>query len=231
MWRGKRVERELCPSVSLNTSAGMMYPSRAFASFKELSTSIFASSRKAVEASTMVLTRGCCSVAALQTSLLVTGGFLMSASERERLIHLPSGSPIIVCLCGSTRFKQEFIAANFRETMAGRIVLSVGLYSHADAVTYAPTEEEKRALDQLHLRKIDLADEVLVLDAITLVCSLCNKPCKTVKSRQTEWGQSLCCGEDCSEKPYIGESTRNEIAYALNHGKRVRYLSREKPNG
>jgi hypothetical protein len=72
--------------------------------------------------------------------------------------------PKIVCLCGSTRFKQEFINANFRETMAGRIVLSVGLYSHADAEVYTPTADEKLALDELHKRKIDLADEVLVLN-------------------------------------------------------------------
>jgi hypothetical protein len=75
-----------------------------------------------------------------------------------------SDRPRIVCLCGSTRFKQQFIEANFRETMAGKIVLSVGWFSHADAEVYAPTEEEKRALDELHLRKIDLADEVLVIN-------------------------------------------------------------------
>lgn len=72
--------------------------------------------------------------------------------------------PTIVCLCGSIRFKQEFVEANFRETMAGKIVLSVGLYSHADGETYTPTAEEKTALDELHFRKIELADEVLVLD-------------------------------------------------------------------
>jgi hypothetical protein len=71
--------------------------------------------------------------------------------------------PTITCLCGSTRFKRQFIEANFRETVAGRIVLSVGWFSHADADVYAPTEEEKAALDALHLRKIELADEVLVI--------------------------------------------------------------------
>jgi hypothetical protein len=72
--------------------------------------------------------------------------------------------PIVVCLCGSTRFKQAFIDANFRETMAGRIVLSVGWFSHADATVYALSDAEKAALDDLHLRKIDLADEVLVIN-------------------------------------------------------------------
>lgn len=72
--------------------------------------------------------------------------------------------PVIVCLCGSTRFKQAFVEANFRETMAGKIVLSVGWFSHADTSVYQVSEDEKRALDELHLRKIDLADEVLVIN-------------------------------------------------------------------
>jgi hypothetical protein len=72
--------------------------------------------------------------------------------------------PTIVCLCGSTKFKQEFIDANFRETMLGKIVLSVGFFSHADNKIFTPTEEEKLMVDELHKRKIDLADEILVLN-------------------------------------------------------------------
>lgn len=69
--------------------------------------------------------------------------------------------PTIVCLCGSTRFKDEFVAQNARLTMEGKIVLSVGFFGHRD--TRQITEIEKRALDELHKRKIDLADEVFVL--------------------------------------------------------------------
>lgn len=72
--------------------------------------------------------------------------------------------PTVVTLCGSTRFKQQFIEANYRETMAGRICISVGWFSHADAEIYAPTPEEKAALDELHKRKIDISDEILVLN-------------------------------------------------------------------
>ena len=72
--------------------------------------------------------------------------------------------PIIVCLCGSTKFKKEFIETNFKETMKGKIVLTVGWFSHSDEEIYYPTKEEKIALDKLHLRKIDLADEVLILN-------------------------------------------------------------------
>lgn len=74
------------------------------------------------------------------------------------------GRPTIVTLCGSTRFKEEFIAANFRETMAGRMVFSVGFFSHADASRYNLSEEEKKKLDELHLRKIDASDEILVVN-------------------------------------------------------------------
>lgn len=69
---------------------------------------------------------------------------------------------IIVCLCGSTRFKDAFLEASKRETLAGKIVVSVGWFAHADSDK--PTAEQKRELDELHLDKIDLAHEVLILN-------------------------------------------------------------------
>jgi hypothetical protein len=77
---------------------------------------------------------------------------------------VPGQRPVMVTLCGSTRFKKEFIQANFTETMAGRIVLSVGWWSHADADVYTPDEKVKENLDALHLRKIDRSDEILVIN-------------------------------------------------------------------
>src|SRR5260221_10750897 len=71
--------------------------------------------------------------------------------------------PVIICLCGSTRFLEAFREANLRETLAGRIVLSIGCEWHGDQAL-SLTEEDKRRLDELHLRKIDLADEVLILN-------------------------------------------------------------------
>jgi hypothetical protein len=82
-------------------------------------------------------------------------------AERVRRT-IPDGFPTIVTLCGSTRFREAFIDANRRETLAGRIVLSVGLYGHHEGLDMAGTD--KQALDSLHLRKIDLADEVLILN-------------------------------------------------------------------
>lgn len=127
----------------------------------------------------------------------------------------PSAAPLvarpkIVCLCGSTRFYEHFMHANYEETMKGNIVLSVGFFMHRPAAHVVPrpgeepgkkfvqphgqsvgcTPEQKIALDELHKRKIDLADEVLVLNV----------------------------------GGYIGDSTRSEVEYAEAHGKVIRWL-------
>lgn len=68
--------------------------------------------------------------------------------------------PTIVCLCGSTRFVDTFVQAYADETDAGRIVLSVGRFKPV----HGWDEKKKAELDELHLRKIDLADEVLILN-------------------------------------------------------------------
>lgn len=72
--------------------------------------------------------------------------------------------PRIVCLCGSTRFPEAWIKAHREESLAGRIVLSVGVMIHAGDTPIREDGPEKRLLDELHLRKIDLADEVFVLN-------------------------------------------------------------------
>jgi hypothetical protein len=103
--------------------------------------------------------------------------------------------PIVVCLCGSTRFSAAFREANLRETLDGKIVLSIGcdMRSDQDIFGHLSADELMRVkarLDELHLRKIDLADEILVLNV----------------------------------GGYVGESTSREIAYAQAIGKSVRYL-------
>lgn len=70
--------------------------------------------------------------------------------------------PTVVCLCGSTRFKDAFIKAQKDETLKGKIVLSVGLFGHEENIDM--NGPVKKMLDELHLRKIDMADEVLILN-------------------------------------------------------------------
>jgi hypothetical protein len=79
----------------------------------------------------------------------------------------PPDFPTIVCLCGSTRFMEAWQAANLSETLAGKIVLSIGCNTKSDADLQRLgelTAVKKAELDDLHKRKIDLADEVFVLN-------------------------------------------------------------------
>ena len=105
--------------------------------------------------------------------------------------------PTIVCLCGSTRFSEAYQRANLNETLAGKIVLTIGCDMRSDEDLFAAKsegekDEIKRKLDDLHLRKIDLCDEILVLNV----------------------------------GGYIGESTLREIEYANRIGKRIRCWER-----
>jgi len=84
--------------------------------------------------------------------------------ERERIMG--KDRPEIICLCGSTRFVDTFNEWRKKLTLEGKIVLSIEL------VTSQTKEEDpqhnnhdvKRMLDELHLRKIDLADKVMILN-------------------------------------------------------------------
>lgn len=71
--------------------------------------------------------------------------------------------PQVVCLCGSTRFMDQFRAANLRLTLEGKIVLSIGCDTKSDDALELD-KDVKRMLDELHKRKIDTADSILVLN-------------------------------------------------------------------
>jgi hypothetical protein len=78
------------------------------------------------------------------------------------------GKPTVACLCGSTRFSDAFAQANIDETLEGRIVLSI-CSTKPDAELFGHlTQVEQNAISiklaELHRRKIDLADEILVLN-------------------------------------------------------------------
>ena len=102
----------------------------------------------------------------------------------------------IITLCGSTKFKDEFIKAQKDLTLKGNIVISVGLFGHSgDDEVWENMDEgtltkTKEMLDDMHKRKIDLADEIFVINV----------------------------------GGYIGESTKSEIEYAKSTGKKVNYL-------
>lgn len=77
----------------------------------------------------------------------------------------PCERPTVVCLCGSSRFRTTWEAAMLQEELAGRITLAMGFYGHhMPGFDMTDANPVKRAADELHLRKIEMADEVLVLD-------------------------------------------------------------------
>lgn len=102
----------------------------------------------------------------------------------------------VITLCGSTRFKKEFMEAQKMLTLKGNIVISVGLFGHSgDSEVWENMDEgtltkTKEMLDDMHKRKIDMADEIFVINV----------------------------------DGYIGESTKSEIEYAKKTGKKVNYL-------
>ena len=75
------------------------------------------------------------------------------------------GSYTVVTLCGSTRFKDDFVRVQEELTLKGNIVISVGLFGHADGLYGTQiTPEVKTMLDDMHKRKIDLADSIFVIN-------------------------------------------------------------------
>lgn len=102
----------------------------------------------------------------------------------------------VITLCGSTRFKDEFMEAQKRLTLQKCIVISVGLFGHSgDQEVWENMDEgtltkTKEMLDDMHRRKIDMADGIYVINV----------------------------------GGYIGSSTRGEIEYAKATGKTIEYL-------
>ena len=78
-----------------------------------------------------------------------------------------SVKPKVICLCGSTKFYEEFMRANAEETLKGNIVISVGIFCHKPELYNPPisvSEADKQMLDELHKTKIDMSDEILVIN-------------------------------------------------------------------
>ena len=106
----------------------------------------------------------------------------------------------VITLCGSTKFKKEFMEVQKELTLKGNIVISVGLFGHSGDMEVWENMDEgtmtktKEMLDDMHKRKIDMADEIFVINV----------------------------------NGYIGESTRSEIDYAIKCNKKVNYLEKIK---
>ena len=68
----------------------------------------------------------------------------------------------VITLCGSTKFKEDFERVDKELSLKGNVVISVAYFGHAEPIPL--TSEEKRLLDEVHLAKIALADEIYVIN-------------------------------------------------------------------
>lgn len=69
----------------------------------------------------------------------------------------------VITLCGSTKFKDDFMREQKRLSLEGNIVISVGMFGHSgDNEVWA--DGIKEMLDDMHKRKIDMADEIFVIN-------------------------------------------------------------------
>jgi hypothetical protein len=116
---------------------------------------------------------------------------LIKFLKDQGYVRLAEDRPKIICLCGSSRFISHFAVMMWNLEKEGIIALGLHLLPSSYPQDHvAEHEGVADKMDQLHLRKIDLADEVIILNV----------------------------------DGYIGESTANEIAYAEEYNKLIRYL-------
>ena len=117
----------------------------------------------------------------------------------------------VITLCGSTRFKEQFLEAQKRLTLEGNIVISVGLFGHSgdDEVW---TEGTKEMLDDMHKRKIDMADAIYVINVGGYIGESTRLEIEYAESL----GKEILYLED--NRAYLPEETVREIAEMLDCG-------------
>lgn len=100
----------------------------------------------------------------------------------------------VITLCGSTKFRDDFLEMTTKLTLEGNVVISVGVFGHSgDAEKYAidyKSSDTKEMLDAIHKQKIDMADAICIIN----------------------------------RNGYIGSSTKSEIEYARAHGKDILWM-------
>ena len=68
----------------------------------------------------------------------------------------------VITLCGSARFKDDFIKVQKRLSIEGNIALSLSFFDLDKGEVL--TDENKKLLDDIHKRKIDMSDEIYVIN-------------------------------------------------------------------
>lgn len=104
------------------------------------------------------------------------------------------GNYKVITLCGSTKFKEEFLKVQKELTLKGNIVISVGLFGHSgDNEVW--TEGTKEMLDDMHLRKIDMADEIFVINVDGYIGDSTRKEIEYAKKSGKKVSYLVTCGQ------------------------------------
>ena len=68
----------------------------------------------------------------------------------------------IITLCGSIKFKDEFMKVQEKLTLEGNIVLTPNFFNNIKKEDI--DEKTKEMLDEMHKQKIDISDEIYVIN-------------------------------------------------------------------
>ena len=109
-----------------------------------------------------------------------------------------TGKYPVITLCGSTRFKDAFMEVQKKLTLEGNIVISVGLFGHSG---------DSEVWEQMDEGTLTKTKEML----------------DDMHKRKIDMSDGIFV---INVGGYIGESTRSEIEYAQNHGKKISYLEK-----
>ena len=136
-----------------------------------------------------------------------------------------------ITLCGSTKFKQQFEEANARLTMEGNVVISVGVFGHANQVEFS--EGQKEQLDKIHLQKIDMADEIFVINVCGYIGESTRREIKYAQEKGipvkyleelAEWNYKMFIN-DIYWKGYGGEPTLQQKEVERSSFRRSEYYA------
>lgn len=67
----------------------------------------------------------------------------------------------VITLCGSTKFRDEFLEANRRLTLEGNIILMPGVFGYK---VNGNDDKTKQMLIDVHQKRIDMSDEIFVIN-------------------------------------------------------------------
>lgn len=93
---------------------------------------------------------------------MVLFAMIKSIKVTDKFIGKGVNSLRVITLCGSTKFKKQFEQANAYLTLQGNIVIGLAFFEQSEG--FEITQEQAELLENIHYRKIDISDEIFVID-------------------------------------------------------------------